>query len=228
MKIKMKVPALMVLVLISLLACKKQSRDDNAVADVYVKCILVDGQPEYALAHYLLGYSSISAVTVTSPDATTTQLSSYDNSFTLFYSEPSLASGSYSLTMPTEGTYSYKVRFDDGIEKTYTDQVSGTFLLPPTITSLAKTDDNARVKLNWAPLPDAEYYRFFISKDGSTIYASNLFTPISSDNTIEVPLTVIPSYASGTYTFELVAFKYQSLSEGKIQSASSASADINL
>ncbi len=227
MKIKMKIPALISLMLLSLLACKKESRLDDAVADVYVKSILIDGQPAYGLAHYLLGYSAMSSVTLTNPDATTEQLSSYDNSNTLFYSEPSLTGGSYSLTVPSAGTYTYKVRFNDGTEKTYTDQVSGTFLLPPTITSIAKTEDNARVKLTWAPLTGAEYYRLFISKNGVTIYSSELFQPIN-ENSIDPPISLIPSFASGTYTFELAAFKYQSLSEGKIQSSSSASADINL
>lgn len=227
MKIKMKTPALISLMLLSLLACKKESRLDDAVADVYVKTILIDGQPAYGLAHYLMGYSAISSVTLTNPDATTEPLTSYDNSNTLFYSEPSVSNGSYSPTMPSQGIYTYKVRFDDGVEKIYSDQVSGTFIVPPTITSIAKTEDDKRVKLTWAPLSGAEYYRLFISKNGSVVFSSDLFTP-TNENSIDPLISIIPSFTSGTYTFELVAFKYQSLSEGKIQSASSASADIDL
>lgn len=227
MKIKMKLPVLILLMGLSLLACQKEKRLDDGVADVYVKTILIDGQPAYAIAHYVLGYSALSSVTVYNPDATTEQLASYDNSYTLFYSEPSLSS--YSLTMPSAGTYSYKARFDDGIEKTLTDQVSGTFILPPTITSIAKTEDNARVKLIWAPLTGAEYYRFSISKNGTNVYTSQIFALVDNTaNTIEVPITVIPSYASGTYTFELAAYKYQSLTDGKIQSMSTTTADIAL
>lgn len=227
MKTKMKIPVLILLMGLGLMACQKEKRLDDGVADVYVKTILIDGQPAYALAHYLLGYSGISSVTVYNPDATTEQLSSLDNSNTLFYSEPSLSS--YSLTMPSTGTYSYKVRFDDGVEKTFTDQVSGTFLLPPTITTIVKTEDNARVKLVWGPLTGAEYYRFSISKNGTTVYTSQIFALVDNTaNTIEVPITVIPSYASGTYTFELAAYKYQSLADGKIQSMSTTTANVDL
>lgn len=228
MKNKMKIPALLLLMLMGLLSCEKNDRVDDAVADVYVKSVLIDGVPAYGLAHYVLGYSGVTSVTLTNPDATTAQLSSYDNSYTLFYSEPSLTNGTYSSTLPTQGTYTYKVKFDNGVEKTYTDQVSGTFILPPTITSITKTEDNARIKLTWGPLTGAEYYRFSISKNGSVVFNSDLFKLSNADNMIEIPITVIPTFAQGTYTVELAAFKYQSLSEGKVQSSSSASADITL
>jgi len=230
MKTMIKVPALILLMLLGLMACKKDKRVDDAVADVYVKSMSVDGQIEYALAHYVLGQSSIATVTVSMPDATIGHLSTYDNSNTLFYLEPTTNS-SYSATLPPSGTYTYTVRFDDGVEKTVTDVLGSGCIAPPNITTLSKSDDGTKLMMRWDPLTGAEYYRYFISKDGTAIYNSNLFSLANtSDNYIEIPTYLISSYLNGTqtYTIELAAFKYQSLDDGKIESASTTTTQIVL
>jgi hypothetical protein len=225
----MKTRILAVLMLLSVMACKNDKRVDDGVADVYVKTVLIDGVPAYGIAHYFLGYSSLTSVTVTKPDATQSQLSTYDNSFTLFYFEPSVSGGSFSATLPLQGTYTYNVKFDDGIEKTYSDQISGDYILPPTNMALAKSEDGQRVQVRWSlagSLTDV-YYRYTVLQNESVLFRTDPFTLKDPGNLyFEIPVYYFSSYPTGNYKIELEAIKYQSLSEGKIQSASSTSADI--
>lgn len=81
--------------------------------------------------------------------------------------------------------------------------------------------------MSWEPLTGAEYFQLSIIKNGTTLYTSNPFTP-PSNNTIEIPLSFIPSYTPGVYTYQLDAVIYESISSGKIQAISSASTSIDL
>src|SRR5690242_5058889 len=124
---KIKVSALIVMMLLSLMACKKDGRVDDGVADVYIKSVLLDGEPVYGLVHYVRGYSAVSTVTVNMPDQTMDQLNPYDESYTVFYSEPSPLNGSYSAVVPTKGTYNYGLKFTDGVEKVIKDELEETY-----------------------------------------------------------------------------------------------------
>ena len=221
-----KVSALILMVVLSLAGCKKDSRVDDGVADVYVKSVLLDGQPVFGLVHYVQGYSAITSVTVSMTDLTLDQLSSLDATNTVFYSEPSPLNGSYSATVPTKGTYSYGVKFTDGVEKVLTDQLEDSYLLPPTITSISKT--GSIVTLRWDPLAGAQYFQFNILRGGVNVFSSQTFSMAANTNYIDVSTSYINSYSPGNYTFELNAFKLQTADQGKLQATSSASADIDL
>jgi hypothetical protein len=222
-----KVPILVMLMFLVLFSCKKDSRNDNAVADVYVKSILVDGEPFFGLVHYVVGYEAMTSVTVDPPSGTTEPLTAYDSGKTIYYIEPTLALGTYSTTPPAHGTYSYLVTFDDAVEKTVTDELGATYLLPASIISIAKTSDNQSVRLTWEAVSGVEYYQLSISKDGNVLYTSQLFIP-PTGNTIDIPLSYIPSYNPGTYSYQLDAIDYDSLETGKLQAISSASVSIDL
>jgi hypothetical protein len=224
----LRISALILLVVVGLMGCKKDSRSDEAVADVYIKSVLNDGQPVFGLAHYVFGYSAIKSVSVNMPDQTMDQLNPYDETGTVFYSEPTPMNGSYSSVIPAKGTYNYGVKFTDGVEKVFKDELEDKYLLPPDITSISKSADNSKVTLKWATLTGAEYYQFTIKKTGLNVYSSQVFAITSSENYLDIPLSIIPSFSAGTYTFELNAFKYHSVNKSSLQAVSTASADIDL
>jgi hypothetical protein len=222
-----RVPVVVMMILLVMFSCKKDSRNDNATADVYVKSILVDGEPFFGLVHYVVGYEAMTSVSVDPPGGTTEPLIAYDSGKTIYYIEPTLALGTYSTTPPTHGTYNYLVTFDDAVEKTVTDELGDTYLLPASIISIAKTSDNQSVRLTWEAVTGVEYYQLSISKNGTVVYTSQLFIP-PTGNSIDIPISYIPSYDPGTYSYQLDAIDYASLETGKLQAVSSASVTIDL
>lgn len=222
-----KIPFLIVILLSVLISCKKDKPNYFADADVYVKSIFSDGEPVFGLVHYVFGYEAMSSVTVQSPGGANNQLSAYDTDNTVFYSEPSIALDTYSTTPPEPGTYNYSVTFKNGLEKVFTNDLSDKYLLPPTITSVIKATGSQSVTMSWAPLEGAEYFQLSIYKDGTLEYTSNPFTP-PSGNSIDIPLSLIPSYTPGLYNFQLDAVIYESSSSGKLQALSSASSSAEI
>jgi hypothetical protein len=222
-----KVPFLIMMLLLVFISCKKDKPNDNAEADVYVKSILFNGEPVFGLVQYVFGYAAMSSVTVQYPGGASDQLIAYDTEKTVFYSEPVVALGTYTGTPPEPGTYSYKVTFKDGIEKVFTNDLSSIYLLPPTITSLAKTAGSQSVSMSWEPLAGVEYFQLSIYKDGAIQYTSNPFTP-PTENSLVISLSLIPSYTPGTYNFQLDAIAYEPGNTGKLQAISSASASADI
>ncbi len=222
-----KIPSVIMLLVLVLISCKKDKLNDIADADVYVKTIFNDGEPVFGIVHYVFGYSKMSSVIVEFPGGTEDQLTAYDSGKTVYYLEPLIGLGTYSGTPPTHGTYTYKVTFESGIQKSFTNELGTSYLLPPTITSLVKSSGSQSVTMSWEPLTGAEYFQLSITQNGTTLYTSNPFSP-PSNNTIEIPLSFIPSYTPGVYTYQLDAVIYESISSGKIQAISSASTSIDL
>jgi hypothetical protein len=222
-----KVPVLVILVILVLFSCKTAKQNDNAAADIYVKSIIFDGEPVYGLAQYVIGYAVMNTVTVTAPGGAIDQLTAYDVSKMIYYSEPSIAMNTYSTTPPTPGTYSYGITFDDGIQKVVTDNLGTSYLLPATITSISKSTNSQSVILNWEPLLGVDYFQLSISKAGTVVYTSDPFVP-PTGNTLTIPIGLITSFTPGTYTYQLDAIKYASLQTGNIQAISSASTTIDL
>lgn len=226
-KNEVKVPFLIMILLLALISCQKDKVNDSADADVYVKSVFNDGEPVFGLVQYVFGYSAMSSVLVQSPGGMTDQLSAYNTGKTTYYSEPSIGLGTYSGTPPTPGAYVYDVTFEDGIGKSYTNELGADYLLPPSITSITKSTGSQSVTMIWEPLTGAEYFQLSILKDATTLYTSNPFTP-PSGNTIDIPLSFIPSYTPGVYTYQLDAVIYESDGSGKIQAVSSASVSIEI
>jgi hypothetical protein len=217
-----KISLLVMIMIVGLLSCKKDKPNDDAVADVYIKSILSDGVPVFGLVHTVVGYSAMSSVTVQSPSGVADQLNAYNSGKMIYYTEPSLTLGTYSDSQPESGEYSYGVTFEDGTEKVFTNELKDIYLLPPTINSIEKSIDNQNVIMSLAPLTGVEYYQLSVSKDGTVLNTSDLLLPPSGNN-IVIPLTFIPYYTPGAYTFQLDAVIYESSSSNKLQALSTAS-----
>jgi hypothetical protein len=227
MKNNIRIPVLIIMMLLVSFSCKKAKQNDNAAADVYVKSIIFDGEPVYGLAQYVIGYAAMTEVTVTAPGGAIDRLTAFDVSNMIYYSEPTVAMGTYTLTPPTPGTYSYGITFDDGIKKVVTDNLGANYLSPATITSFTKASDSQSVIMNWEPLSGVDDMQLSISKAGTIVYTSQPFVP-PSGNTLTIPIGLIPSFTPGSYTYQLDAIKYESLQTGNLQAISSAVATIDL
>jgi hypothetical protein len=112
----MRVPTLIIVILCVSLSCKKETRNDNAAADVYVKSILSGGIPVYGLAQSVFGHAAMTKVTATTPGETTIQLKANDSQNMIFYSGPTTPE-TYSATKPQSGTYIYNITFDDVLRR---------------------------------------------------------------------------------------------------------------
>lgn len=218
---------MLTIMILGLLSCKKDVQNDDAMADVYVKTITVTGQTAFGLEHIVRGGAEMNSVTVTLPGGSAQQLIAYDSSKLLYYFAPSLGDGTFTRTPPTTGTYSYKVTFSDGIQKVFTDVLGSQYLPPANITSIAKTSDGQNVQLNFDALPGANYFQISIYLGEDLLYTSDLQTPPAGNNFV-IPLSVIPSFTPGTYTYHLDAVIYQSITTGQLQAISTATADVTL
>jgi hypothetical protein len=222
-----RVPAFVIMILLISISCKKETRNDNAAADVYVRSILYGGVPVYGLAQSVFGFAAMTKVTATTPTGTVIQLKANDSQNMIFYSVPTTPE-TYSTTTPQPGTYTYNITFDDGIEKILTNDLGANFLPPPVITSIAKSADGQAVVLSWEQLSGVDYFQLTISRQSTILYTSEQFAPISG-NTLTIPKAVITDFLPGkTYKYQLDAINYESLETGQLQSVSSASASIVL
>lgn len=228
MKMKLiKLSVLVIMIFIGLSACKKAKDINTAVADVFVRSNLSDGEPVYGLAQYVSGSSAMSSVTVHSPDGLTDQLNAYDTSNTTFYSEPSLLLGTYSHTHPMPGEYSYGVTFSNGDELVVKNALTADYLLPANIASCAKTTDGLYLRTTWSSVLGAQAYRFIITKAGSVVFNSSYFQYPSSGY-MDLGMSNLYSFTPGTFTLELEAVLAETIDPTLVQAVSSASISVDL
>jgi hypothetical protein len=220
------VPVLAIMILLVSWSCKKETRDDTAAADVYVKSVLSGGVPVFGLVHTVMGRAAMAEVTVTTPGGATQQLTG-DSQRLIFYNLP-LTPDTYSATPPQAGTYIYDITFDDGVKQVVTNDLGNDYLTPPVITSITKSTDGLSVNLTWEELLGVEYFTLTIYRQKTALFTSEPFAPVSG-NTINVPKAVITDFQPGwSYKYQLDAFIYESQQTGQLQSASSSSVSITL
>ncbi len=213
---------------IGLFSCmKKETNYNDAIVDVYVKSILINGNTALGVEHIVKSNSPMTSVTVTLPDGSKASLYPTDGTGLLYKLQPSINEGTYSATPPAGGTYIYKAVFNNGEEKVFTDVLNNGYILPTDITSITKTNDNQKVQLSFNPVTGADNFLIFIYFQGDLIYVSPT-EPVPMGNNFQIPLSVISPFYQGTYTFELDAIKFQSLSTGQYQALSIADIDIDL
>lgn len=224
---KIKLPFLVIVILLSFSACKKESSSNTAAADVYVKAILSGGVPVFGITEYVIGNNSMNSVMVHTPDGLIGQLDAYDTSGTAYFRDPVEGTSDYSATPPVAGEYSFGVTFSNGEEKVVSNTLGASYLLPANITALTESADKSSVKMTWDPIVGADYLQLSIKKGDAVVYASQAFTAPAT-NSIDIPIVFIPAFAAGIYTYELDAIKYESTTSNLFQAVSTASMDIAL
>ena len=229
---KLNLLALAALVLFGLSGCEKEKIENVASADVFVKSIKnTQGVTVYTPVHSVFSYNTMKSVSVALPAASSTvQLKNFENGGNSFFNEP--ADADYLPTLPAAGSYSYFVKFNDGEEKTYTNTLSATSLLPANITSLAKTANGDSLYITWDAIASTHAYQLKIMKGTTQVYYRPAFvdgtTPLKASLKLGFLLSSLTSNVSGTYTFELTGLLFETTAYDYIQAISTATKGIAL
>ena len=228
---KLQLVAFVALIMLGLSGCEKVKVENQASVDVFVKAIKnAQGVTVYTPVHSVFSYNKMSTVSVTSPSGSTTQLINFENGGNSFFNEPAVSD--YLTTTPTVGSYSYIVKFDDGEEKTYTNALASTVLLPATITSLAKSAGGDSVYIKWDAITSTHAYQLKIMKGTTQIFYQPAFVdgsvPLKTNLKLGFLLNTLTASGPGTYTFELSGLLFESTAYEYIQAISTATKDIAL
>lgn len=229
---KLHLLTLSALILVGLSGCEKAKVENVASADVFVKSIKnAAGATVFTPIHSVFSYNKMTSVGVTSPGSSSVlQLKNFENGGNSFFNEP--VDADYSTTVPTAGSYSYAVKFDDGEEKVYTNTLSAAFLAPANITSLAKSADGDSVYIKWDAITNTHAYQLKIMKGTTEIFFKPAFadnnTPQKANLTIGFLINNLTTTGSGTYSFELTGLLFESTTYDYIQAISTSSKDIAL
>lgn len=227
---KLHLLALVILIMFGLSGCEKNAVTDIATADVFIKALTNDqGVTVYAAVNSVFSYNVMKSATVVAPDGTQSQLLNYQNAGYSFYNEP--LSTDYLPTIPTAGIYTYTVTFNDGTVSTYTNSLSNASILPSTVT-LRQTAAGDSVYISWTAITNVDTYRLEV-KNGTTqvFYADGLAdnnTPKKAILNVGFTKNSLTSGISGTYTFTLTGFLYESSDFTYVQATSATTKQIAL
>ncbi len=228
---KFQVLVLVSIILLGLVGCEKGTVTNVATADAFIKSkVNAQGVTVYAVVHSVFSYNTMSKATVTSPGGTTTELTDYENEGISFYNKP--AETDYSTTIPTIGTYTYAVTFNDGTQLTYTNSLTAATLQPAVITGLAKNANGDSIYLSWNAIPNTNAYQIKIL-NGTSVYTQPAFidasVPLKANLRFGFLSSAVTTNGSGVYTFELDGYLFESSSSYEyLQAQSAATKDISL
>ena len=223
--------AAVALFMVGLAGCEKATVQNEASTDVFVKAIKnAGGTTVYAPIHSVFSYNKMASVVVTAPGGATLALNNFEDGGLSFFNEPTDAE--YLTTAPTGGVYSYKVTFDDGEEKTYTNSLAATKLEPATITSLVKSADGDSVYISWNAVTSTHAYQLKVEKGTTQVFYQPAFAdgsvPPKPTLRIGLPLTKLTSNGAGVYTFVLTGLLFETTAYDYLQAISTSTKDIVL
>lgn len=191
-----------------LTSCNDDDTTAEATTGVIVRSVMRDGVPVYGTIHQVVGSVPMDTVIVTDPSGAVFGLHKNEGNPYDFVLEPALEQ--YSATPPMDGPFSYKVKFQGGEEKSYSNSIVDPYVAPSANISVAKATVNNQqvVTLTWTAVPNAEAYSFTVTAGTTRIYYSDqLFTLPSGENgKINFPLSGFSGYSGQTIEFKVVAY----------------------
>ena len=222
--------------MLGIAGCEKATVVSVASCDGFIKSIKNPKDTSkvvYAAIHSVASYDLIASASVVAPDGVSTlQLTDYDKLGYSFYNAP--ADTTYSATVPPLGVYTYKVTFKDKEVISYTNSISSSILLPPTITGLTKSANADTVYIHWKIVVNAQAYQIKISKGTTSIKYiwpfSDSSSPLKERLTIGIPTSYfsVSQYGAGTYTIGLDGLLYESTDYTYLQSIGSSTVNVTL
>lgn len=223
--------ALAALTMVGFAACEKAEIANEASADVFVKAIKnSEGTTVYTPIHSVFSYNKMTSVAVTAPGGTITQLENFEDGGNSFFNEP--ADADFLPTAPAAGSYSYKVKFNDGEEKTYTNALASTKLEPADITSLVKSADGDSVYISWNAITGTHAYQLKVEKGTTQVFYQPAFAdgsnPPKASLKIGFPVNSLTSSGAGVYTFTVTGLLFETTSYDYLQAISTATKNIDL
>jgi hypothetical protein len=128
---------------------------DDAKGDVILKKMNMMGNIKYLPVFFADGADiAETGSTVQGPDGT-----SYDlHDIPWMNGNKQTGGGSPSATKPMAGTYTFKLKFTDGYEKTVTDELETTEIDVPMITAFNYDELNQTIHLEWTPVANPDLY----------------------------------------------------------------------
>jgi hypothetical protein len=189
-------------------SCKKDEPTPEVTTGVIVRSIMRNGVPVYATIHQVIGSFPMDTVVVTGPSGSVFGLSKNSGNLYDFILDPALEQ--YSTTPPMPGPFSYKVKFQNGVEKSFANSITDPFLAPSQNIAATKATVNNQqaVVLTWDVVLHAEAYSFTVTAGSTMIYNSDqLFTLPSGENgKINFPLSGFSGYSGQTIEFKVIAY----------------------
>ncbi len=141
---------------ISLTGCKKNdpivNTHDDAYGDVILKKMSMMGNVKYLPVFFAGGEGIVGdESTVTAPDGTVYTLKE-------FWAGPGILTGKGEMknVFDFAGTYTFKLKFDDGYVKEVTDVLENVEIGIPFIQSFSR--DTGEITVSWAAVPGADLY----------------------------------------------------------------------
>jgi hypothetical protein len=220
------ISVLVIFILLVISSCKKNNSND-ATVDVFARSWLKNGSLAYSTVHSVVSINPMTAVTVDVPGAVSFSLSKSDGPGTSFFKDTSMEGSAPSHVPPVTGIYTYHVKFANGEQKLYTNDLTNDFLLPPVIDSLYIISDGLSLRFKWEPVEGAQSYEIRISSGQNEIFPWMELLDPSGMHT-ERLIAYFAYYLPGTITFELRAVKYESEEKKYVQALSYSSASIDL
>ena len=230
---QLKFLALGTVIMLGLAGCEKTAVTSSASVDTFIRSIKNPKDTThvlYAAIHSVFSYNLMANSSVISPDGTTFQLTDFDKNGNSFYNAP--ADSTYSLTLPTLGTYKYTITFKDKEVITYNNTLSSSSLQPPVIVSLFQTTAKDSVYFSFKALAGSQAYQLKITKGTTQVYYQPAFTDASTPPRTILRLgfatTLFTTYGSGVYTFEVDGMLFESTDYTYLQAIGAAKKDITL
>jgi len=222
-----------ILIMLGLVGCEKATVVSTASVDTFIRSIKDPKDTShvvYSAVHSVFSYNLMSAASVVTPDGLTVTLTDFDKLGNSFYNIPD--DSSYSLTLPTLGTYNYTVTFKDKEVLTYTNSLSASTLQPPVITGLTQTANSDSVYLSWKAVANAQAYQLKVTKGTTQVYYLPAFTDASSPAKAVLKVgfakSLFTSYGSGTFKFEIDGLLFETTDYTYLQAIGAATKNIDL
>jgi hypothetical protein len=229
---KLHILAIVALILPIFTSCEKAKTSNDALADTFVKIIKDDqGRILYApVCSVFSPATKITSATAVSPYGTILSLSNFENGGMSFFNVPT--ENDYSIDLPPAGDYTFKVKFDGGEEKVYTDVLTDQTISPANITSLTKSANGDTICIRWDAIANVSAYQLRITKGTTMVFYQSSFSDISTPKKANLKAGVLISslinHEPGTYTVELNGLLFEPSSTDYLQAITSSKMDIQL
>lgn len=191
-----------------LTSCKEDEPQTFATSGVIVRSVMDKGVPVYALIQQVQSNTPMDTAVVTDPSGSSYGLVKNNGNPYDFRLEPAMES--YSSNPPSEGPFTYMVKFNTGEKVSLPNSIVKPYIIPAQNIAVSKdTIDNSQsVVLTWDAVPNAEAYSFEVTSGTNRIFHSHrLFTLEPGTNgSIKFPMSGFSSYMGKPLLFKVVAY----------------------
>ncbi len=217
--IRLKLPILFFLGVLIFPSCNedpKETKEFQAIPEVFLIQKEINDTVKYALAFYAYSNYAIASAEVIIPDGDgiSASLESFQNTQTTFARVPN--KNDFSLTEPESGQYYFTIQNTlGGIFEDY-DYLPANYMTIPEITSVVYNDVSKTIKVDWLQTIGSEGYIVnMVTYNGDILYQGYEINGDSTSYTIKTSDTGWKQtpYSGTDYILELNAISYEDNSD---------------